>query len=110
VLSPNTAEAFERLATASAMDVETGRHLAEAARLLARVQGLIRLTVGEGLDESVLPAGLKARLARAGGVPDLDTLKARLADAMGFVRACYDDLIDTPAAHLKLPSDRETKS
>ncbi|MSP89180.1 MAG: bifunctional [glutamine synthetase] adenylyltransferase/[glutamine synthetase]-adenylyl-L-tyrosine phosphorylase [Alphaproteobacteria bacterium] len=110
VLSPNTAEAFERLAAESAIDGKTGHRLAQAAHLLTRVQGLIRLTVGEGLAESALPAGLKARLARAGDEPDLDALKTRLAAAMDFVRVCYESLIDTPAARQKLLSDPETNS
>jgi glutamate-ammonia-ligase adenylyltransferase len=107
VLAPNTAVALERLAAEGAIDAETGRGLAEASRLLARIQGLVRLTVGEGLDEATLPAGLKARLARAGGAADLETLKARLASAMDLVRQCYENLIEDPAALYRSVSDLE---
>ncbi|MBM3599329.1 MAG: bifunctional [glutamine synthetase] adenylyltransferase/[glutamine synthetase]-adenylyl-L-tyrosine phosphorylase [Alphaproteobacteria bacterium] len=107
VLSANTVEALRRLAAHGAIPAAAGEELSAAARLLTRVQGLIRLTVGEGLDETVLPAGLRARLARAGGVDDLDQLKDRLGRAMAHVRRHFDDLIETPAARYRSVSNPE---
>ncbi|MBM3572809.1 MAG: bifunctional [glutamine synthetase] adenylyltransferase/[glutamine synthetase]-adenylyl-L-tyrosine phosphorylase, partial [Alphaproteobacteria bacterium] len=107
VLAPNTIAALSRMAVAGAIGAEVGQRLVAAADLLTRLHELLRLTVGEDLNEASAPAGLKARLARAGSAPDLDQLQRRLASEMAYVRQQFEDLIETPAARYRSVSDPE---
>lgn len=97
VLSPFTAEAFDRLAQAGALPRADASELAAASIFLRRLQALLRLTVGVSRDESRFPEGLRAALARAVDVEDFAALKARLEHVQSRVRAYYARLIDEPA-------------
>lgn len=98
ILSTNTADALARMAAAGVLERAVADALIAADRLWRRLQGLLRLTVGEGLDEAAIPEGLRRSLAEAGGAVDFTELKERMADAAGQVRAQFDRLIETPAA------------
>ncbi len=107
VLSPSTSEAFGRLAKAGLMTPESAGFLAEATRLWRRVQGYLRLTVGDRFDEAAAPPGLKAALARAGGAEDFEALKERLMETAQGVSHCYSELIAGPARRAGADEDRE---
>ncbi len=97
ILSPRTVEAFARLAEAGVLAPEAAETLIEATRLMRRLRGMLRLTIGGDRIEGHASAGLRAALARAGGVADFDALRDKLLAAEARVRALYAEIIDTPA-------------
>ncbi|MDX1712035.1 MAG: bifunctional [glutamine synthetase] adenylyltransferase/[glutamine synthetase]-adenylyl-L-tyrosine phosphorylase, partial [Rhodovibrionaceae bacterium] len=66
VLARNTQDAFHRLAEAGVIERDTAELLIDATRLMRRIQGLLRLTVGSDFDEDSASDGIKQTLARAG--------------------------------------------
>jgi len=97
ILSPRTVEAFARLAGAGVLAPEAAEALIEATRLMRRLRGMLRLTIGGDRIEGHASAGLRAALARAGGVTDFDALRDKLLAAEARVRTLYAQIIDTPA-------------
>ena len=102
VLSPNTAAVFRALADAGLLAAPEAQALDEAAALLRHLQALLRLTADPDFDEAQAPAGLQARLAAAGGCPDFPALKARLEQATETVRRVFAEVIEAPAAAVKM--------
>ena len=102
ILSPNTAAVFRALAEAGLLAAPKAQALDEAAALLRHLQALLRLTAGPDFDEAQAPAGLQARLAAAGGCPDFPALKARLEEATETVRRVFAEVIEEPAAAVKM--------
>ena len=107
ILAPSIAEAYGRLGAAGLLPAERAAALAAAARLLQQVQAMLRLTVEEDFDEAAATDGLKTALARAGGAPSFDALKAALASAQAEVRRAYAEIIEEPAARLAARQTRE---
>jgi len=98
VLSPRAVVAFERLSQAGALSREDADQLIDAVRLLRRVRGMLRLTIGGDRIEAHASAGLRAALARAGDAVDFAALRSKLLAAEAAVRALYARIIDEPAA------------
>ena len=99
VLHPNTGEALARLAAAGIIERAAADELIAAGRLWRRLQGLLRLTVGDQVDEATaLPEGLKRALAQAGGAADFAGIEALMAAAAAAVRAQFERLIGASAA------------
>jgi [glutamine synthetase] adenylyltransferase / [glutamine synthetase]-adenylyl-L-tyrosine phosphorylase len=90
VLMANSAAAIRALADADRLAPEAADALLKALGLMRRVQGLIRLTVGSGLDEASLPDGIQRALARAGGAVDFRRLKQQITRSADAVRRIYD--------------------
>jgi glutamate-ammonia-ligase adenylyltransferase len=109
ILAPSIADAYRLLGEAGIVAAPRAAELAAAARLLQQVQAMLRLTVEEGFDETAATDGLKAALARAGGAPGFDALKASLASAQADVRRAYADIIAEPAASLAARKTREMR-
>lgn len=105
VLNRSTAAAFAALAEAGLLDSESADFLAEATRLWRRVQGFLRLTVGDSFDEAKALPGLKAALARAAGAEDFETLKGKLAETAQGVSQCYSELVAEPARRARAARD-----
>ncbi len=90
ILQPNSATAIEQLVAANLLEPEAAATLRDAHGLFRRVQGLIRLTVGSGLDEAALPEGISRALARAGGAVDFPALRQQIGTSAEAVRRIYD--------------------
>ena len=105
ILSTNTADALARMAAAGVLEQAAADALIAADRLWRRLQGLLRLTVGEGLDEAAIPEGLRRSLAEAGDAADFVDLKDRMTSAAAQVRAQFDRLIETPAQRAAAEGD-----
>ncbi|MFQ5785027.1 MAG: bifunctional [glutamine synthetase] adenylyltransferase/[glutamine synthetase]-adenylyl-L-tyrosine phosphorylase [Alphaproteobacteria bacterium] len=98
VLSPRTIEAFTRLAEAGILAGKDADVLIAATRLMRRVRGMLRLTIGGDRVETGAPEALRALLARSGEVDDFNALRDKLLAAQERVRVLYARLIDEPAA------------
>lgn len=101
VLSRSTAQVFSQLAEAGLLKPESAGFLAEATRLWRRVQGFLRLTVGDRFEEAKALPGLKAALARAAGTGDFESLKQRLMETAEGVSQCYCEIVAEPARRAK---------
>ena len=97
ILSQETDLVFERLARCGIMEEEDAASLADAARLMRRLQALLRLTVGVSRDEGRYPAGLRQALAKAAGVETFDEVRDRLMKSEESVRAFYARYVQQPA-------------
>ncbi len=97
ILRRNTVEAFTALADAGILARRAADELAQAARLWRRLQGMMRLTIGESFEESALPASLKVSLARAGGAADFAALKEIVTDSGETVARHFARLIISDA-------------
>ncbi|SMF40936.1 glutamate-ammonia-ligase adenylyltransferase [Tistlia consotensis] len=106
VLCRSSAEAFGRLAEAGLLDGGRARFLAEATRLWRRVQGFLRLTVGDRFDEVAAPPGLKAALARAAGAESFEALQQRLMETAQGVSQCYSEIVAGPARRAQAAAER----
>ena len=97
VLGTNTRAALLKLASAGHLNLGDAETLAQAARLLTNLTGVLRLMADGPFDTASAPRGLKGRLARAGAEPTFSVLEARLIETQSAVHAAFDRLIP-PAA------------
>ncbi|MFO7481088.1 MAG: glutamine-synthetase adenylyltransferase, partial [Oceanibaculum nanhaiense] len=108
VLDQNTTAAFEKLIEARHLTPENGAALIAATRLWRRLQGLLRIAVGDAtFDEEAATRDQKDALLRAGDAVDFDALKQNILATAGAAQACYRALIDDPAAALPDKSPQE---
>jgi glutamate-ammonia-ligase adenylyltransferase len=107
ILAPETDKVFERLAQCGVIGQEDAVDMAEAARLLRRLQALLRLTVGTDRDESQYPAGVRQALARAAGVETFAEVKTLLMETEEKVRAYYARFVEQPAQAIKDDEEME---
>ncbi|MEE8444675.1 MAG: bifunctional [glutamine synthetase] adenylyltransferase/[glutamine synthetase]-adenylyl-L-tyrosine phosphorylase [Alphaproteobacteria bacterium] len=98
ILATNTESALNGLREAGILPAKNVEALISALKLWRRLQGILRLTVAEGVDPEDASPGLKALLTRAGPAPDIDHLQAHIAATAARVHAIYDDLIGEPTA------------
>ncbi len=96
VLTGNTAGAFAALEAAGSLAPDQARELVEATRFLRRLQGLLRLTVGENRDEEQFPEGLRDSLVETGEALDFPALRKKLLDVEARVREAFARLIGAP--------------
>jgi glutamate-ammonia-ligase adenylyltransferase len=96
VLAGSAVLALARLSEAGGLDAAVANELIESAIFLARLQGLLRLTVGMVRDEARYPEDLRAALVRAVGAEDFDDLKTRLIATEQRVYHHHLDIIGTP--------------
>ena len=97
ILSQETDLVFERLARSGIMAEEDAAALADAARLMRRLQALLRLTVGVSRDEGQYTGGVRQALAKAAGVETFDEVRDRLMKSEESVRAFYARYVQQPA-------------
>ncbi len=97
ILSQETDRVFERLARSGVMAEQDAVELAEAARLMRRLQVLLRLTVGVSRDEEQYPAGVRQALAATAGVESFEEVKEKLVKTEERVRAHYARYVQQPA-------------
>ncbi|MBU0726584.1 MAG: bifunctional [glutamine synthetase] adenylyltransferase/[glutamine synthetase]-adenylyl-L-tyrosine phosphorylase [Alphaproteobacteria bacterium] len=110
VLHQNTTEAFARLIAAGYLDPADGAALIEATRLWRRLQGLLRLAIGEAaFDEATATQDQKAALVQAGGAVDFETLKQNIEAIAARSQGLFETLVDRPAAAHKPDTQETTK-
>ncbi|KZD02671.1 bifunctional [glutamine synthetase] adenylyltransferase/[glutamine synthetase]-adenylyl-L-tyrosine phosphorylase [Oceanibaculum pacificum] len=98
VLHQNTTEAFARLAAAGHLAAGHAETLDRATRLWRRLQGLLRIAVGEtAFDEATATEDQKAALVRAGEAIDFARLKQNIEATAAGVHLLFQELIDRPA-------------
>jgi len=117
VLAANTQQAFARLADAGVVDAETAELLIDATRLMRRIQGLLRLTVGSDFDEDSASEGIKQTLARAakaqklgGDRADFEALRETLKTTADAVYRVFVEHIEEPAADLDTGSETQASA
>lgn len=93
VLDTNTGQALAKLRQAGVLSDADGQTLLEAAHLLTRLTGLLRLLSDGPFVARSAPRGLKERLAQAGPAAGFSELEAVLAETLSNVRASFDRLI-----------------
>ena len=89
LVGSSTAAIYEKLSGAGLLPVDEAAALADATRLLYDVQAILRLTTGGPFDQASAPDGLKRALATGVGLPDIDTLAAKLTATRKRVEAAY---------------------
>jgi glutamate-ammonia-ligase adenylyltransferase len=92
--SPTTREAFANLAAAGLLPEDDAALLIRADRVWRTVQGMLRLTVGRGAREAMLPeasahALLRAASGAGAGAVDVPALRATLDALADEVRAAF---------------------
>jgi len=100
VLDTNTTGALARLRDAALLAADTADTLIAAMGLWRRLQGMLRLSFGDGVDEATAPEGGRDLLARGCGADRFDALKATVTET---ARRCHDifvELVEAPAAAL----------
>ncbi len=78
LVRPGTADALEGLGQAGWLSPEETGTLSSALAYLQSLQQVLRLAVGDAVDETRFSSGLKNRLCRAVGADDFEALKSRL--------------------------------
>jgi glutamate-ammonia-ligase adenylyltransferase len=96
-MGPSWDEAIAGLVAAGALAPEAGRTLAEGHRFWSRLQGALRLTVGDDVAPTELPVGLKGKLAAAAGVSDFAALELRMSHTSSAISRLFHDMIELPA-------------
>lgn len=97
LIRPNTARALSGLADADDPDNEDWCFLRAALNLLASMQQLQRLAIGNDPGERDMPEGLKARMCRAAGEAEFSLLEQRLEDVKSRVHALAREKLHLPA-------------
>jgi len=105
VLHQNTSAALAALTRESVLDGQAADELLAALRLWRNLQGLIKLTVEEPLEEASASTAIKALLARGAGAVDFEHLKTDMEAAAIRAMHHYEALIEAPAAEIRARHD-----
>ena len=97
ILSVNTTEALRRLRAATILDEETAEILIAAMRLWRNVQGVVRLSVGEGFPQPILPEGCQNFMVEVCGGDSFDDLRTRINHSAAICHDIFRRLIEEPA-------------
>ena len=100
VLAGPTDRVLQALAAARLMEPGVAERLAQATRQWRRIQGYLRLTAPADFDYKVVPAPIRAGLAKAAGALDFAQLEASLEATAAFVGQVYRDVVGAPAEAL----------
>jgi len=90
IVDANTIGALQRLGEIGALKIDESESLIEAAKLQSALTQVLRIAVEGAFDPASATPGLKAMLARAGGVPDFETLEARLVELQNRTRTIFE--------------------
>ena len=94
LLAPSTDAALVALARAEILSEEDFARLRGALSLWRRLQGFLRLTVGERFEEASLAPPIARRLAELGGAVDFDALRNQVSATAAAVRAIYVNIVE----------------
>lgn len=95
ILHRNPADALAALIKAGLLETQTGDRLVTALNLWRQLQQMIRLLVGEAVDEARLRPPTAKHLAASGGCPDFSVLKALIRDTAAGVFADFNRILET---------------
>jgi glutamate-ammonia-ligase adenylyltransferase len=95
LLATGTDAALAGFARAGILDGPAATRLRQALGLWRRLQGFLRLTVGERFDEATLAPSIARRLAEIGGVVDFADLKRHISETSAAVRQIYFDIVES---------------
>ncbi|MHA1107767.1 MAG: bifunctional [glutamine synthetase] adenylyltransferase/[glutamine synthetase]-adenylyl-L-tyrosine phosphorylase [Alphaproteobacteria bacterium] len=104
VLDANTTAALGKLRDGGLLDGATAETLISAMTLWRRLQGMLRLSFGDGFDEATAPQGGRDLLVRGCEADSFDALKATVLETAGRCHDIFVTLIEIPAA---APGDDE---
>lgn len=93
VLATTTCDALAKLAAAGLLDGDAARTLAQSARLQQALTQILKIAIEGTLDPEAATPGLKALLARAGGVGSFAALETALARAQTLARAVFERIL-----------------
>lgn len=93
ILDQTTVAAYQRLNAHGLLAPDRTETLVQAARLLHDLTQVLRLCFDDAFDPETAPKGLKQLLARAGNMPDFQTLEAHLRATLGDVHKLFDSLV-----------------
>jgi glutamate-ammonia-ligase adenylyltransferase len=104
---PSISAAIARLAAAGHLNRDQAKDLALGFNLWSRLLSLLRMTLTDDVAKPPFPAGLDAKLAKIGEVPDTTALETRIQAIAKSVATIYQNMIDQPAdaARTKFGSD-----
>ncbi|PWB84266.1 MAG: bifunctional [glutamate--ammonia ligase]-adenylyl-L-tyrosine phosphorylase/[glutamate--ammonia-ligase] adenylyltransferase [Methylocystaceae bacterium] len=94
-LATTTAIALERLAALGLLDRPAVSTLIAAAGLYQGLTQLLRLAIDHDFDAAHAPRGLLELLLRAGESPDIERLKAHLAETQKEARGLFVEIVET---------------
>ena len=100
VLDANTTVALAKLRDAGLLADQTAETLIAAMGLWRRLQGMLRLSFGDGFDEATAPEGGRDLLVRGCGAESFDALKATVTVTARRCHEIFVELIEAPAAAL----------
>jgi glutamate-ammonia-ligase adenylyltransferase len=80
VINPNSSAAIAALGAAGLLPAVDAALLGDALALWRRLQGFLRLTIGQQFDEAALPEGIKRAIAAAGHASDFAALKTYMTE------------------------------
>ncbi len=107
IIAAETDKVFERLGQYDVINRSAAMDMAQACRLLRRLQALLRLTVGVSRDEKQYPAGVREALALAADVDTFDEVKALLMATEERIRNYYAIYVDQPAQAIRDEEEME---
>jgi glutamate-ammonia-ligase adenylyltransferase len=93
VVRRNPADALSALMRAGVLEIQTGDRLIVALNLWRQLQQMIRLVVGEAVDEGKLRSATAKHLAKCCSCPDFSVLKALIKDTAAAVHADFKRLL-----------------
>ena len=93
ILAPATVRALELAGESGALAREDAAALIAAALMFQRVQGLLRLTLGDRSPGGVAPQELRNLLAAATGTGDHDSLARNLAETQADISVRYERIV-----------------
>jgi glutamate-ammonia-ligase adenylyltransferase len=100
IIAQNTTDALAGLSERNLLDRKTAATLIRAMRLWRDIQGVIRLSVGEGFDLADLPDGCRSFLVTACGRESFELLREEILDTAASCHTIFRELVEEPAAAL----------
>lgn len=108
VIAQNTTDALMNLSENGVIDDETAKTLYRAMSFWRNIQGVVRLSVGESFDLSVLPGGCQTFLVTACGHESFEILHEEMMDTARACHSIFQQIIEKPAADLP-PAEESTR-
>jgi glutamate-ammonia-ligase adenylyltransferase len=97
ILNPSIAGALVSLRDAGLLSAQDAATLDQAHALWLNLQGMLRHSISGPFSPEDASAGLKDRLARCAGEPNMEQLESRMAATYAAVYALFTTLIENPA-------------
>jgi glutamate-ammonia-ligase adenylyltransferase len=110
ILSPSPVAALENIGASGLVEPGIASDIAESLRLWHRVQAILRITSGEGLDDETGPKGPREALVRATGCEDFSAARDHMDTAAARVHDYFNALVAQPAEEARQRLDGKTQT